>query len=67
MLRWMGRGCFYCLPARSTQHGYLVVKGVGPGPGPLAVPADQLPGMIGVTNVRVASLHKPLQLTDYQA
>ena len=33
-------------------------------PGPLAVPADQLPGMIGVTSLSVASLHKPLRLAD---
>jgi 3',5'-cyclic AMP phosphodiesterase CpdA len=38
--------------------------GVGAGPGPLVVPPEQLPRMIGVTSVSVASLHKPLQLTD---
>jgi 3',5'-cyclic AMP phosphodiesterase CpdA len=38
--------------------------GVGPGPGPFVVPADQLAKMIGVTSVRVASLHRPLVLTD---
>ncbi len=49
--------------ARATAYPQPA-PGVGPGPGPLAVPADQLPSMIGVTSVRVASLHKPLQLTD---
>jgi hypothetical protein len=28
------------------------------------VPPDQLPRMIGVTNLSVASLHKPPRLTD---
>jgi 3',5'-cyclic AMP phosphodiesterase CpdA len=49
--------------ARATAYPQPA-PGVGPGPGPLAVPTDQLPSMIGVTSVRVASLHKPLQLTD---
>ncbi len=38
--------------------------GVGPAPRPLAVPAEQLPSMIGVTSISQTSLHKPLRLTD---
>jgi 3',5'-cyclic AMP phosphodiesterase CpdA len=49
--------------ARATAYPQPA-PGVGPAPGPLLVPADQLPHMIGLTSVRVASLHKPLQLTD---
>ena len=49
--------------ARATAYPQPA-PGVGPGPGPLVVPPDQLPRMIGITSVRVASLHKPLQLTD---
>jgi len=49
--------------ARATAYPQPA-PGVGAGPGPLAVPADQLPGMIGVTSVAVASPHKPLRLTD---
>jgi 3',5'-cyclic AMP phosphodiesterase CpdA len=36
--------------------------GNGPGPGPLAVPADQLPGMLGVTTMVVK--RKAITLTD---
>ncbi|HEY2446684.1 MAG TPA: metallophosphoesterase [Rhizomicrobium sp.] len=38
--------------ARSTAYPQPVA-GNGPGPGPLKVPADQLPKMLGVTNVGV--------------
>jgi 3',5'-cyclic AMP phosphodiesterase CpdA len=51
--------------ARSTAYPQPA-PGVGPGPGPLAVPADQLPRMLGVTSVSQASLHAPLRLTDTQ-
>jgi len=49
--------------ARSTAYPQPTA-GVGPGPGPLTVPRDQLAGMLGVTTVARASLHKPLTLTD---
>ena len=49
--------------ARATAYPQAA-PGVGPGPGPLSVPPDQLPAMLGVTSVRVASLHKPLVLAD---
>jgi hypothetical protein len=49
--------------ARATAYPQPAA-GQAPAPGPLAVPAEQLPGMIGVTSIAVASLHKPLQLTD---
>jgi hypothetical protein len=49
--------------ARATAYPQPA-PGVGPAPGPLVVPANQLPSMIGVTSVSVASLHKPLRLTD---
>jgi len=38
--------------ARSTAYPQPAA-GVGPGPGPLKVPADQLPGMLGITSVSV--------------
>src|SRR6202030_1731425 len=38
--------------ARSTAYPQPMA-GVGPGPSPLKVPADQLPGMLGVTSVSV--------------
>jgi 3',5'-cyclic AMP phosphodiesterase CpdA len=49
--------------ARATAYPQPA-PGVGPAPGPLVVPPNQLPSMIGVTSVSVASLHKPLRLTD---
>jgi hypothetical protein len=49
--------------ARSTAYPQPAA-GVGTGPGPLTVPSDQLPHMLGVTTVTRAPLHKPLQLTD---
>ncbi len=45
--------------ARSTAYPQPAA-GMGPGPGPLAVPADQLPKMLGVTSVSA----RPLRLTD---
>jgi 3',5'-cyclic AMP phosphodiesterase CpdA len=38
--------------------------GNGPGPGPLAVPSDLLPTMLGVTNVKIAQQPGTLSLTD---
>ncbi len=49
--------------ARSTAYPQPAA-GVGAGPGPLTVPSDQLPHMLGVTTVSHKSLHKPLRLTD---
>jgi len=40
------------------------VAGNGPGPGPLKVPTDLLPKMLGVTSVKIARLPGPLSLTD---
>ncbi len=48
--------------ARSTAYPQPLA-GVGPGPGPLKVPSDQLPRMLGVTSVAVAR-HRKLALTD---
>lgn len=47
--------------ARSTAFPQPAA-GNGPGPGPLAVPADQLPGMLGITTL--VSRKKSLALTD---
>src|ERR1035438_3159691 len=49
--------------ARSTAYPQPVA-GVGAGPGPLKVTADQLPRMLGVTSVSVAKLPGALALTD---
>ena len=49
--------------ARSTAYPQPVA-GVGAGPGPLKVSADQLPRMLGVTSVSVARLPGALALTD---
>ena len=48
--------------ARSTAYPQPQA-GVGAGPGPLAVPADQLPHMLGLTSIRVRPHHQ-LALTD---
>jgi 3',5'-cyclic AMP phosphodiesterase CpdA len=40
--------------ARSTAYPQPTA-GVGPGPGPLKVPADQLPKMLGLTSITIAS------------
>jgi 3',5'-cyclic AMP phosphodiesterase CpdA len=49
--------------ARSTAYPQPSA-GVGAGPGPLTVPAAQLPSMLGVTTVSQASLSKTLALSD---
>jgi len=49
--------------ARSTAYPQPTA-GNGPGPGPLKVPADQLPKMLGVTTVRMVRSSGPLALTD---
>ena len=49
--------------ARATAYPQPA-PGAAAAPGPLVVPADQLPSMIGVTSISVASLHRPLQLID---
>src|SRR5581483_10786989 len=49
--------------ARSTAYPQPAA-GSAPGPGPLKVPADQLPKMLGVTTVTAASRTGPLALTD---
>ena len=49
--------------ARSTAYPQPMA-GVGSGPGPLKVPADQLPGMLGVTSVSVVKHPSALALSD---
>jgi 3',5'-cyclic AMP phosphodiesterase CpdA len=49
--------------ARSTSYPQPVA-GVGAGPGPLKVPSDQLPKMLGVTSVTVIKHPHSLALTD---
>jgi 3',5'-cyclic AMP phosphodiesterase CpdA len=49
--------------ARSTAYPQPMA-GVGPGPSPLKVPADQLPGMLGVTSVNVVKHPSALALSD---
>src|ERR1700680_2835599 len=49
--------------ARSTSYP-PPVAGEGAGPGPLTVPADQLPGMLGVTSVSVVKHPSALALND---
>jgi 3',5'-cyclic AMP phosphodiesterase CpdA len=49
--------------ARSTAYPQPAA-GVGAGPGPLKVPADQLAGMLGVSSVSVIKHGKPLSVTD---
>lgn len=49
--------------ARSTAYPQPTA-GVGPGPGPLKVPSDQLPQMLGVTSVSVSKHPRSLALTD---
>jgi hypothetical protein len=49
--------------ARSTAYPQPVA-GVGAGPGPLKVAADQLPRMLGVTSVSFVKLPGALALTD---
>ena len=49
--------------ARSTSYPQPVA-GEGPGPGPLKVPADQLPAMLGVTSVAQIKHPRSLALSD---
>jgi len=49
--------------ARSTAYPQPTA-GDGPGPGPLVVPAAQLPAMLGVTSVSVVAHPHTLRLTD---
>src|SRR3984893_941028 len=49
--------------ARSTAFPQATA-GVGPSPGPLKVPADQLPGMLEITNVLVVERPRSLALVD---
>jgi hypothetical protein len=49
--------------ARSTAYPQPTA-GNGPGPVPLTVPADQLPKMLGVTDVRIALKPPKATLTD---
>jgi 3',5'-cyclic AMP phosphodiesterase CpdA len=49
--------------ARSTAYPQPLA-GVGPGPGPLKVPADQLAAMLGVTSVSVVKHPRSLALAD---
>jgi 3',5'-cyclic AMP phosphodiesterase CpdA len=49
--------------ARSTAYPQPVA-GQGPGPGPMKVPADQLPALLGITNVAVLKHPATLSLTD---
>ena len=49
--------------ARSTSYPQPVA-GVGSGPGPLKVPADQLAAMLGITSVSVAKHPSALALND---
>lgn len=49
--------------ARSTAYPQPTA-GVGPGPGPLKVPSDQLPQMLGVTSVSVSKHPRSLALSD---
>jgi 3',5'-cyclic AMP phosphodiesterase CpdA len=49
--------------ARSTAYPQPVA-GEGAGPAPLKVPADQLPGMLGVTSVSVVKHPSSMLMTD---
>lgn len=49
--------------ARSTAYPQPVA-GEGPGPAPLKVPAEQLPGMLGVTSAALVRHPSALRLTD---
>jgi 3',5'-cyclic AMP phosphodiesterase CpdA len=49
--------------ARSTAYPQPAA-GVGAGPGPLKVPPDQLPAMLGVTSVAVVKHSRSLALSD---
>jgi hypothetical protein len=49
--------------ARSTAYPQPVA-GEGAGPGPLKVPAEQLPGTLGLTSVSVVKHPRGLRLND---
>jgi hypothetical protein len=49
--------------ARSTAYPQPTA-GDGPGPGPLKVPSDQLPRMLGVTSIRILAHPSPAALSD---
>ena len=49
--------------ARSTAYPQPLA-GIGPGPGPEKVPADQLPKMLGITTVSVVNHPRALALED---
>ena len=49
--------------ARSTAYPQPAA-GVGEGPGPLKVPSDQLPAMLGITSATLAAHPKALSLSD---
>jgi len=49
--------------ARSTAYPQPA-PGEGAGPGPLTVPAEQLPGMLGVTSVSLQRHPRALALSD---
>jgi hypothetical protein len=49
--------------ARSTAYPQPV-PGIGSGPGPLKVPAEQLANMLGVTSVSTTRHPRLLELTD---
>jgi 3',5'-cyclic AMP phosphodiesterase CpdA len=49
--------------ARSTSYPQPIA-GVGPGPGPIKVPADQLAAMLGITSVSVMKHPSSLVLSD---
>jgi 3',5'-cyclic AMP phosphodiesterase CpdA len=49
--------------ARSTAYPQPTA-GNGPGPGPLKVPSDQLPKMLGVTSIKILSHPQVASLTD---
>jgi len=49
--------------ARSTAYPQPAA-GVGDGPGPLKVPADQLPAVLGLTSLALVKHGKSLAFTD---
>jgi hypothetical protein len=49
--------------ARSTAYPQPTA-GNGPGPGPLKVPSDQLPKMLGVTSINIVAHPQSALLTD---
>ncbi len=49
--------------ARSTAYPQPTA-GNGPGPGPLTVPPDQLPKMLGITSINVVAYPQSVLLTD---